>query len=143
MMRRAMALVLAFAAAPAAIHAQQQFVVFLKLIYPARRPLGLSALLGLVPDGRKMHRALQERLTRTGLRSACLVFKELQPLTVDDVREWFSSNGIIESEQRRMELARKIFEGSEHRSMADVEAALEEIHRNFLTEQHLEFGSVA
>jgi hypothetical protein len=120
----------------------QQFIVFLKLIYPARRPFNLGAMLGLVPDGRRMHRAIQERLTRSGLRSACLVFRELQPLTMDDVSEWFSTNGIIESDRRRLELAQSIFEGHPQRNMAHVEAALEEIHRNFLTEQHIEFGSV-
>jgi serine/threonine protein kinase len=121
----------------------QQFVVFLKLIYPPRRQFSVGALLGLVSDGRRMYRELQERLTRPGLGSACLVFKELQPLTIDDVSEWFSSNGIVDSERRRMELAQSIFQGQAHRSMADVEAALEEIHRNFLSEQHLEFGSIA
>jgi serine/threonine protein kinase len=121
----------------------QQFVVFLKLIYPPRKQFNIGALLGLAPDGRRMYRDLQERLTRPGLRSACLVFKELQPLTIDDVSEWFSSNGIVESERRRMELAQSIFQGHEQRNMAHVEAALEEIHRKFLNEQHLEFGSIS
>jgi hypothetical protein len=121
---------------------KQQFIVFLKLIYPARRQFSIGAMLGLSPDARRrVHRTLQERLTRPGLRSACLVFKELKPLTMDDVSEWFSSNGIIESERRRMELAQAIFEGQPQRNMAHVEAALEEIHRKFVNEQHLEFGS--
>lgn len=121
---------------------EQQFVVFLKFIYPSEKPSRLSSMLGLGLDGRRLMRELQSRLQRSGARVAGMVFKELQPLTIDDVREWFSNNGIYDSEQRRLELAQVLFRDRAHRRMADVEAALEEIHRAFLSEQHLELGSV-
>jgi serine/threonine protein kinase len=121
----------------------QQFIVFLKLIYPAQRPSRIATFLGLTRDGRRLQRELQERLTAPGSPCACMVFKELQPLTVDDVKEWFSSNSIYDSEQRRLELAHSVFGNRAQRRMAEIESALEEIHRTFLSEQQLELGSIA
>jgi serine/threonine protein kinase len=120
----------------------QQYVVFLKLIYPSAKPSWLTTLLGLAQDGRRMQRELQTRLTSPGAKCACMVFKELQALTVDDVNEWFSSNGIYDSEQRRLELAQSIFRGRPERRMAEIEVALEEIHRTFLNEKQFELGSI-
>lgn len=71
-----------------------------------------------------------------------MVFKELQPLTLDDVHEWFSNNGIYDSEQKRRELAEALFREHAVRRMADVEVALEEIHRTYLSQQQFELGSV-
>jgi hypothetical protein len=122
----------------------QQFVVFLKLIYPSRRPGALTQLLGNLtgrPDGRRIQRELETRLLASS-RCACMVFKELQLVTIDDVQEWFSSNGIYESEQRRRELAEGIFRVAQSRRMADVEAALEQIHQTYMSEQQFELGSV-
>jgi serine/threonine protein kinase len=123
---------------------EQQFVVFLKLIYPAGRPSALRRVLdGLAgrPDGRRIQRDLEARLTAAS-RCACMVFRELQPVTIGDVQEWFSSNGIYESEQRRRELAEGIFRTAQSRRMADVEAALEQIHQAYLSEHQFELGSV-
>ena len=55
--------------------------------------------------------------------------------------EWFSNNGIYESDQKRQELAEALFKERSHRRMADVEVALEEIHRTYLSDQQFELGS--
>jgi serine/threonine protein kinase len=121
----------------------QQIIVFIKMIYSSRRdrsPLSLVRR-AFEPDPRRMQQEIETRLRASDFRCACMVFKELQPVTVDDVKEWLSSNAIYDSEQRRLELAESLFRDRPRKRMSEVEMALETIHRTFMSEQQFEFGS--
>jgi hypothetical protein len=63
-----------------------------------------------------------------------MIFKELSSITADDVKQWFSQNGIYDSEQRWAELSDAIFRTGEMKRMAEVETALHDIHRAFVSD---------
>ena len=67
-----------------------------------------------------------ERVTR---------LEELGLVTAEDVKDWFTKNRIYESETERTRLADSLFSDLPHKPLAVVEAALTEIHQNFLAEQ--------
>lgn len=111
------------------------FIVFLELVYPASRSMRLA----WPPWPRSMttNRILQrldELLISKPRRCSTMIFKVLDSVTADDVKQWFSQNGIYDSEQRWRELSDTIFRTSEIRRMAEVEAALREIHRAFVAD---------
>ena len=81
-------------------------------------------------------RSLQERVHRLfsapQLGCPVAVLGELGPVTVEDVESWFSQNGIYQSEHRRRELAASLFQSAANKPLAEVELALERIHRDFV-----------
>lgn len=111
------------------------FIVFLELVYPAARSMRLA----WPPWPRAMttNRILQrldQLLISQPRRCSTMIFKVLDSVTADDVKQWFSQNGIYDSEQRWRELSDVIFRTSEIKHMAEVEAALREIHRAFVAD---------
>ena len=68
---------------------------------------------------------------------------ELEPITVDDVKDWFAKNRIYDSEEKRRQLAESIFQGDTAKPLASVESALSDIHHTFITEHAAQRGSLA
>jgi uncharacterized protein YneF (UPF0154 family) len=91
-------------------------------------------------EKKQIQKELESVIGATGSRCAGLVFQELAPITVDDVKEWFTSNGIYPSEQKQRELAESLFRKAVGRPMAEIESALEEIHKAFVRDYAFERG---
>jgi hypothetical protein len=110
------------------------FMVFLKVIYPvARQRFTVASWLRRgVPDKRQLQERVRRIFTAAQLACPAAVLGELGPVSVDDVENWFSQNGIYQSEQRRRELAATIFRSAASKPLAEVEVALERIHREFV-----------
>jgi serine/threonine-protein kinase len=111
------------------------FIMFLELVYPPARSMRLfgSRWPRASTTSRILQRLEQLLVVQPRLCST-MIFKALTSVTVDDVKQWFSQNGIYDSEQRWGELADTIFRTSEIKHMAEVEAALREIHRAFVSD---------
>jgi hypothetical protein len=110
------------------------FTIFLNVIYPAapaRFSLG-SWIRRRTVDKRQVQERVRRIVADAGAACPAVVLGELGPVTVDDVKSWFSQNGIYESEHRRHELAQAIFESATVKPLAEVELALERIHRDFV-----------
>jgi len=60
-------------------------------------------------------------------------------VTRDDVMEWFSLHNIYDSEEVRLRALERVFQGGAlpagHKSMAEIELQLREIHRDFAIER--------
>ncbi len=116
-----------------------QFLIFLNIIYPKEQQRrGFKHFL-------KRSRYDKESITKVleamcaSAKSKCLILtlKELLPITLYDVKEWFSYHKIYDSEKMRHELAERIFKTKGGRfaeclCMADVEHELNLIHQEFL-----------
>ncbi|HSU93100.1 MAG TPA: protein kinase [Gemmatimonadaceae bacterium] len=111
------------------------FIVFLELVYPVARSMRLRwpPWSRAVATTRILQR-LEQLLISQPRRCSTMIFKVLSSVTADDVKQWFSQNGIYDSEQRWRELSDEIFATSEIKKMAEVEAVLREIHRVFVAE---------
>lgn len=111
------------------------FVVFLELVYPAARSMRLAwPPWPRVMTTNRILQRLDQLLVSQPRRCSTMILKVLGSITADDVKEWFSQNGIYDSEQRWRELSDAIFKTGEIKHMAEVEAALREIHRAFVAD---------
>lgn len=128
----------------AGVDAEPQFLIFLKVLYPAAESRGWLRgwFGGRQRDKPRIQQQLQEVLTRASALSPSLLLAELGPVTVDDVTDWFHRNGIYISEQRRRAAAESLFPRRVARRLSEVEHALEQIHREFIREHLLERGSL-
>ena len=109
-------------------------LVFLNIIYPRA-----SRWQGLAPWWKKrqltkqdVHRRMVRVCERVKARCPIALLNELTPVTVDDVKDWFSQNRIYDSELRRHELANSVFKDASAKRMAEVELALHNIHQEFV-----------
>ena len=109
-------------------------MIFLKLIYPVtRQRFTVATLLRRgAPDKRQVQERVRRICAAPNLGCPVAVLGELEAVNVDDVESWFSQNGIYQSEQRRRELAASIFQTAAFKPLAEVELALERIHREFV-----------
>jgi hypothetical protein len=123
---------------------QPMVLVFLKIIYQQeRRGLRLPRWLQKAQPGKEAVRQRLDALLSSGdMRCPSMILGELSPVGVDDVKGWFSQHGIYESEQRRHILAESLFRSPAPKRMAEIELALEQIHRDFLNETLLERSSL-
>jgi serine/threonine protein kinase len=119
-----------------------QVLVFLNVIYPpAEAQPGHRAWMqpGLMIRRLKTRRIQGELLSLTPQDFPFLALHELGPITRDDVMEWFSLHNIYDSEDRRMKRAQEIFQNAgvtfTRRTMAEIEAVLGNIHREFIAER--------
>ncbi len=119
-----------------------QILVFLNVIYPpAEGEPGRSAWMqpGAMIRKMKTRRIQAELLSLTPEDFPFLALHELGPITRDDVMEWFSLHNIYDSEDRRMKRAQEIFQNAgvtfTRRTMAEIEAVLGNIHREFIAER--------
>lgn len=105
-----------------------QFLVFLKMVYPKEEPRrGLSRLFGGRPFDPTPVRESLERVARDPkTRCPTLVFDDLQPITLEQLKAWFDDQGIY-SEKKRRQLAEALFAENDTMSMEDIEEALEGI----------------
>lgn len=109
------------------------FLVFLELVYPPPRAMRLAwPPWPRVTTSRILQR-LEQLLVAQPRLCSTMIFKALTSVTADDVKQWFSQNGIYDSEQRWRQLADDIFRTSEVKHMAEVEVALREIHSAFVS----------
>ncbi len=114
------------------------FVVFLKVIYePVKSvyrftPWRRSG----VGSKEQILSAMQKMAGASGARCAVHISNELASVTENDVKDWFNTNGIYNSERKRHERAASMFRGTPTRPMADIEVTLEEIRDEFVR-QHL------
>jgi serine/threonine protein kinase len=112
----------------------QLWLVFVKII---QEP-SAKGFLGRILGPRRRH-GIEQALAAgmPALKSAGCVTRldKLGPVTVEDVKDWFAKNHIYDSDVKRARLAESIFGGLPQKSLAVVEAALAEIHQNFLAEQ--------
>jgi hypothetical protein len=111
------------------------FIVFLELVFSPARSTGLAwaPWLRARTTGRILQR-LEQLLVAKPRHCSTMIFKVLSSVTADDVKQWFSQNGIYDSEQRWGELSDAIFRTSQLKRMAEVEAALQDIHRAFVSD---------
>ena len=119
-----------------------QILVFLNVIYPpAEGQPGRSTWMqpGAMIRKMKTRRIQAELLSLTPEDFPFLALHELGPITRDDVMEWFSLHNIYDSEDRRMKRAQEIFQNAgvtfTRRTMAEIEAVLGNIHREFIAER--------
>ena len=113
-----------------------QFLVFLKVIYPPRASAGFLRM--MLPAAASRRQRIAHALARVSTdpaRCGWMVFNELQSVTVDDVKDWFSRNYIYESEHQREVRANAVFQGAVRRRMVDIEPALAEIHEAAVSAQ--------
>ncbi len=114
-----------------------QFLIFLKIIYPEKSSAGfLHSVWPVATQRQRIGRTLQ-RFSFDPARCGWMVFNELQSITVDDVKDWFSKNYIFESELQREASARSVFNGATRKRMVDVEPALAKIHDAAMSAQPL------
>jgi len=110
-----------------------QILVFLNLVYPSMRQQHVwrRALEKLA------RRRIQGRLSELASTSncPCVVLNELQPVTRDDVMEWFSLHDVYDSEEARLRTLHQIFESGPEvgtrKTMAEIEVRLRDVHRLF------------
>jgi hypothetical protein len=105
-----------------------QFLIFVKVIYPPQSPGVFGGLLSADFGRRKRIQQALGQLARNARRCGFMVFSELQSVTADDVKDWFNSNYIYESELEREAGVKAIFRGAARKRMAEVEPALARIH---------------
>jgi hypothetical protein len=111
------------------------FIVFLELVYPPARSKGLAwPPWPLATTKARILQRLEQLLVAKPRLCSTMIFKELTSITADDVKQWFSQNGIYDSEQRWGELSDAIFRTGELKRMAEVETALQDIHRAFVSD---------
>jgi hypothetical protein len=118
-----------------------QVLLFLNVIYPGMPGSGWR----MRTSATSVLRRFKIRQVQSDLRSLnpkklpFQVLRELEPITHDDVMEWFGLHNIYDSEERRMKRAQEIFQQpgmtSSRRSMAEIEAVLGTIHREFVAER--------
>ena len=110
------------------------FMIFMNVIYPVtgRRFSVANLFRPRMPDKRTLHDRLRRLFDTPALGCPATVLGELGSVSVEDVEGWFSQNGIYQSEQRRRELAASLFQTSRIKPLAEVELALERIHRDFV-----------
>lgn len=126
-----------------AIPPRTQFIIFLKLLFDPQ-PAGFSWSRGIFGrrTRRRVHDAVSAVIDRADLPCPSLMLDELAPVTVDDVKDWFTKNRIYDSEDKRRQLAESIFSGATTKPMALVEAALAEIHHSYISEHALHRGNL-
>lgn len=116
-----------------------QFLIFLNIIYP--KALLIRRLKVWMKrkrfDKNRVQKRLKQIISSDNSGCPCLMFEELLPITLDDVKDWFSIHNIYDSEKIRQELAERIFKTAdgrfaEYKSMADIEHDLNIIHQEFL-----------
>ncbi|MCP4106587.1 MAG: trypsin-like peptidase domain-containing protein [Desulfobacteraceae bacterium] len=113
-----------------------QFLIFLNIIYPD--PDGMGWLQRLLRWNSFRKRRIRKFLKGIEGEATdpcqCLLVKELNPLTMQHVDNWFSwcrKHGVRLSHLKKAEKIREIFKGKKHASMASVEDQLEEIYREY------------
>ena len=112
------------------------FLVFVNVVYERTgADVPWVTRMGRSRRQRRVHERLERTLARTETACSLAVLDELQPVTLEDVKDWFARNQIYDTEQRRSELAESIFSGLSEKPMASVEAALAEIHSAFAAGQ--------
>ncbi len=121
---------------------EQQFLIFLNIIYPrARINRWWESLLRLK---RINKRSIERELHEIGGLQAegCprLMLKELLPPKQDEVKDWFSHHNVCDSEKIRQELSEKIFKTddgriADYKSMADIEHELQKIYQGYIKER--------
>jgi serine/threonine protein kinase len=119
-----------------------QILVFLNVIYPpAETQPGYRTWMqpGSMIRRLKTKRIHSELVSLAPENLPFLALNELGPITRDDVMEWFSLHNIYDSEDRRMKRAQEIFQHAgvtfTRRTMAEIEAVLGNIHRDFIAER--------
>jgi hypothetical protein len=109
-----------------------QFITFINVMRPARDAVPWTTRLLARGRARALEHALRDLATPVEGRCACMVFRELTPITSDDVQAWLSTHGIGQTELERRELADRVFVGTRAKSMVEVEDALHRIHRAYV-----------
>lgn len=109
------------------------FLVFLELVYPPPRAMRLAWPPWPRVTSSRILQRLEQLLVAQPRLCSTMIFKALTSVTADDVKQWFSQNGIYDSEQRWRQLADDIFRTREVKHMAEVEVALREIHSAFVS----------
>ena len=112
----------------------QLWLVFVKVIH---EPMS-KGLMGRILGPRRRRGIVQALdAASSSIRPAGRVtrLEELGLVTPEDVKDWFTKNRIYESEAERTRLADSLFGDLPHKPLAVVEAALTEIHQNFLAQQ--------
>lgn len=114
------------------------FLIFLSLIYPAQNKTRgfLSFFKRSGFDREQFERDLLQLSSLTASGPACprLILEELGSVEEHHVRSWFDKFGILE-EGDRLKKCRELFRGAERRSMAEIELALKQIHREFIEQR--------
>jgi len=125
-------------------------IVCLNIIYP-KNPSDHVSRFGFDPRSfvykRKKARVCRElsEIAAIGARGSksticpCLLLDELKPIHRDDVLEWFSFHNILETEEQRLNAAKRIFGNSrampDYMRMAEIETHLREVQHAFLVER--------
>ena|GEM_PF-1904918 len=103
------------------------FLVFFNVKYshPGKKGLKQKIFKWKYMTGELIRRRLEHIITLSDEKCPCRLIKELTPVGVGDIREWFNQNRIYESELKRWEKARAIFR--ESGSMSKLEENLRKI----------------
>jgi serine/threonine protein kinase len=132
--------------------ARPQILVFLSVIYPRPQDRTWRDWMKLGPISRRIVRKrIQRDLSEIcGSPSAparrskpqpcpCLLLDELQPITRDDLMEWFSLYNIYESEEIRLKTSSAMFtagrESGKYKPMSEIELFLKDVHQRFVMER--------
>jgi hypothetical protein len=123
-----------------ALRSGPQILIFLNVIYPSvQRRESLSRLRALLPGARDVRMMKLLNALARGSACPCQILNELQPITRDDVMEWFSAYNIFDSEEIRLKALDRIFQSETRhvrsKTMAEIETCLKEVHRDYVAEQ--------
>jgi len=84
---------------------------------------------------------LNNLLKFSDVRCPCSIIEELTPITIEDIKEWFSIYDIYDNELVREEKINIMFKGKNQpvnfKSMSEVELWLEKIYNEYLEERKL------
>jgi len=123
-----------------------QFLVFLNVIYPSKTMSGQWHAWLKLKRFDKTHIERESREIFLAKQSGCprLMFKELMPIRLDEVKEWFNLHNIYDSEKKRLECAEKIFKTPDgrvvpYKSMMEIEHELKIIHQEYLQKKGFSF----
>ena len=127
-----------------------QVLVFLSVIYPRPENRAWREWFKLKPiTQRVIRKRIKEDLleisaslgvaSRSSRALPCLLLDELQPITRDDLLEWFSLYNICESEEIRLKTSSEVFtpgRGSgKYKPMSEIELFLQDVHQRFVAER--------
>ncbi len=132
--------------------ARPQILVFLSVIYPRPQDRTWRDWIKLGPISRKIVRKRIQRdlneicgspaapARRSNPRPCpCLLLDELQPITRDDLMEWFSLYSIYESEEIRLKTSSAMFtlgrDSGKYKPMSEIELFLKDVHQRFVMER--------
>ena len=122
-------------------HYKRQYLIFFNIMYPeSQRKSWLAALWGKQPKKDQIERELKELAKMPPAGCPCLMFDELLPLKQEDVKDWFSTHNIYDSDKKRRDLIIKLFttdngQLAEQKRMSEIEDELKDIHTEFTKER--------